>query len=112
VGDRVAAIGNGYGQGLGIGVGPVTGVNVTTAPSGDGSAEPMTGMIEARTDLRPGASGGAMVNMSGQVIGVNTATGVIPGTRTRTDTDTPSPSAKPWQWSASYWQPTSSARSP
>ena len=40
----------------------------------------MTGMIEARTDLRPGASGGAMVNTAGEVIGVDTGTGIAPGT--------------------------------
>jgi S1-C subfamily serine protease len=37
-------------------------------------------VIEARTDLRSGASGGAMVDMAGEVIGVNTANGIVPGT--------------------------------
>jgi S1-C subfamily serine protease len=82
VGDRVASIGNGYGYGLGIGAGPVTRVNVTTAPSGEGSSQLMTGMIEAHTDLRPGASGGAMVNTAGEVIGVDSGTGIAPGTTT------------------------------
>ena len=78
-GDRVASIGNGYGHGLGIGAGPVTRVNVTTAPSGEGSSQLMTGMIEVHTDLRPGASGG-MVNTAGEVIGVDTGTGIAPDT--------------------------------
>jgi S1-C subfamily serine protease len=82
VGDRVASIGNGYGQGLGIGARPVTRLGVTIASSSDGGTEPMPGMIEARTDLRAGASGGAMVNAAGEVIGIDTANGIIPGTGT------------------------------
>ena len=82
VGDRVASIGNGYGQGLGIGAGPVTRLGVTIAPSSDGGTEPILGMIEAHTDLRAGASGGAMVNTAGEVIGIDTANGIIPGTST------------------------------
>jgi S1-C subfamily serine protease len=78
--NRVASIGNGYGYGLGIGAGPVTRLNVTTSPSGEGSSQLMTGMIEAHTDLRPGASGGAMVNTAGEVIGVDTGTGTAPDT--------------------------------
>jgi len=81
VGDQVASIGNGYGKGLGIGAGPVTRLGVTIAPSSDGGIEPMIGMIEARTDLRAGASGGAMVNTAGEVIGIDTANGIVSGTR-------------------------------
>jgi len=81
VSDQVASIGNGYGEGLGIGIGPVTRLHLTIAV---GNARQMDGMIEARTDLRPGASGGAMVTTDGQVIGVNTSCGVAPDTETLT----------------------------
>ena len=79
--NRVASIGNGYGKGLGIGAGPVTRVSVTITSSGEAGSESMIEMIEARTDLRSGASGGAMVNTAGEVMGVNTANGIVPGTR-------------------------------
>lgn len=60
----------------------MTRVKVTVRSGGEIGSESTIAMIEARTDLRPGASGGPMVNAGGQVIGINTANGILPGTDT------------------------------
>jgi S1-C subfamily serine protease len=86
VGDPVVAIGNALGQGGAPSVteGRVTAVNQTiTASEGGGKAETLTGMIQEDATISPGDSGGALVNSSGQVIGMITA-GEAAGFRTTT----------------------------
>ena len=76
VGDPVAALGNALGQG---GTPSETSGNVTaldqsiTASAGQGSSEQLNGMIQMDAQISPGDSGGALVNSSGQVVGIVTA---------------------------------------
>jgi S1-C subfamily serine protease len=77
VGDPVIALGNTSGAGGTPSAVPgnVTGLNQTVEASDEltGSTETLTNMIQASTPIRPGDSGGPMVNSAGQVIGMNTA---------------------------------------
>jgi S1-C subfamily serine protease len=76
VGDPVVAIGNALGQGGAphVETGQITALDQTiTASEGGGSAETLDGMIESNAPIYEGDSGGALVNRSGQVIGMITA---------------------------------------
>ncbi|BBX24759.1 serine protease PepA [Mycolicibacter terrae] len=77
VGDPVVAMGNAGGQGGTPSAVPgnVIGLNQTVSAADEltGSTETLTNMIKADTAIRPGDSGGPMVNAAGQVIGMNTA---------------------------------------
>lgn len=77
VGDPVVAMGNagGHGGTPSAVPGRVTGLNQTVSAADEltGSTETLTNMIKADTAIRPGDSGGPMVNAAGQVIGMNTA---------------------------------------
>jgi S1-C subfamily serine protease len=75
-GDPVVALGNALGQG---GTPSETAGNVTalnqsiTASAGQGTSEQLSGMIQMSAQISPGDSGGAVVNSSGQVVGMITA---------------------------------------
>lgn len=77
IGDPVVAMGNAGGHGgTPSGVpGHVIGLNETVSAADEltGSSETLTNMIKADTAIRPGDSGGPMVNAGGQVVGMNTA---------------------------------------
>ncbi|MDD7812338.1 S1C family serine protease [Mycolicibacter sinensis] len=77
VGDPVVAMGNAGGQGGTPSAVPgnVIGLNQTVSAADEltGSTETLSNMIKADTAIRPGDSGGPMVNAAGQVIGMNTA---------------------------------------
>ena len=69
VGEQVVAIGNALGYGQSVTTGVVSALDRQLASS-DGS----TGTyIQTDAAINPGNSGGALVNMSGEVIGINTA---------------------------------------
>jgi S1-C subfamily serine protease len=88
VGDAIVAIGNALGQGgaPSVTTGNVTALNQTiTASEGGGSSEQLTGMIQSDAAIQPGDSGGAIVNSSGQVVGMITA-GDVQGFRSQTST--------------------------
>ena len=55
--------------------GTVTALNqsITASDEGDGTSEQLSGLIETNADIQPGDSGGALVNTSGQVLGIDTA---------------------------------------
>ncbi|HVC76643.1 MAG TPA: trypsin-like peptidase domain-containing protein [Candidatus Micrarchaeaceae archaeon] len=88
VGDPVVAIGNALGLG---GAPSVTTGNVTaldqsiTASEGGSNSEQLIGMIQSNAPIQPGDSGGAIVNSSGQVVGMITA-GDVQGFRSQTST--------------------------
>jgi S1-C subfamily serine protease len=76
VGASVTAIGNALGQGGAPHVtqGQITALDQTiTASEGGGSAETLDGLIQSDALIYEGDSGGALVNGSGQVIGMITA---------------------------------------
>jgi S1-C subfamily serine protease len=76
VGDAVVAVGNALGRG---GTPPATSGHVTaldqtiTASEGRQSSETLNGMIQSDAVIYQGDSGGALLNASGQVIGMITA---------------------------------------
>ena len=76
VGDTVLAIGNALGRGGAPNVtsGQITALDQTiTASSGGSSSETLNGMIQSDAVIYEGDSGGALVNSSGQVVGMITA---------------------------------------
>ncbi|WP_343601063.1 trypsin-like peptidase domain-containing protein [Mycobacterium sp.] len=77
VGDPIVSLGNAGGVGgtpSAVG-GQVTALNqtVSAADSLTGSTETLDGLIEVDAAIRPGDSGGPMVNAANQVVGMNTA---------------------------------------
>lgn len=76
-GQQVVAIGNALGQysnTVTSGIISGTGRTITASTSSNGSnAETLTDLIQTDASINEGNSGGPLVNMSGQVIGINTA---------------------------------------
>ena len=70
VGQWVMAIGNALGLGISATKGIVSAMNVTMSP---GQGETLTGLIQTDAAINPGNSGGPMVNLAGQVVGINSA---------------------------------------
>jgi S1-C subfamily serine protease len=77
VGQNVVGVGNAGGTGgtPSAAGGTVTALNqsITAQDQGDGTSEQLSGLIETNANIQAGDSGGALVNTSGQVIGVDTA---------------------------------------
>ncbi len=76
VGDPVVAIGNALGKGgtPSVSQGQVTRLDQqVTAGDGNGNQETLEGMIQINAPIQPGDSGGALVDSSGSIIGMNTA---------------------------------------
>lgn len=75
IGQRVIAIGNSLGQyDNTVTTGVVSAINRSvTAGAGSGVAEQLEGVIQTDAAINPGNSGGPLLNVLGQVIGINTA---------------------------------------
>lgn len=75
IGQQVIAIGNALGQYSNtVTSGIISGLGrPITANTNDGSTESLTDLIQTDASINEGNSGGPLVNMAGQVIGINTA---------------------------------------
>ncbi|MFO0704352.1 MAG: trypsin-like peptidase domain-containing protein [Candidatus Andersenbacteria bacterium] len=76
IGERVIAIGNAFGEFQNTVTTGVVSARNRTIQASDGIArvELLEGLIQTDAAINPGNSGGPLVNVAGQVIGVNTAT--------------------------------------
>lgn len=74
VGQRVIAIGNALGKFQNtVTTGVISGKGVSITASGGGRNETLQGLFQTDAAINPGNSGGPLVNIDGQVIGINTA---------------------------------------
>ena len=77
VGETVVGIGNAGGTGgtPSSAQGSITalGQSITAQDEGNGTSEQLTGLIQTDANIQPGDSGGALVDSSGQVVGMDTA---------------------------------------
>ncbi|MES2630423.1 MAG: trypsin-like peptidase domain-containing protein [Patescibacteria group bacterium] len=75
IGQQVVAIGNALGQYSNtVTSGIISGVGrPITAATANGQTESLTDLLQTDASINPGNSGGPLLNMSGQVIGINTA---------------------------------------
>ena len=74
VGEQVVAIGNALGYGQSVTTGIVSALNRSVQTGTDSTGKAVTAtFIQTDAAINPGNSGGALLNMSGEVIGVNTA---------------------------------------
>jgi putative serine protease PepD len=71
VGSVVAAIGNPFGLDGTFTTGVISGLDRTLSSSANG--RPIRGLLQTDTAVNPGNSGGALFNLQGEVIGINTA---------------------------------------
>lgn len=76
VGQTVIAVGNALGQyNNTVSIGIISGLNRTiTASDSNGTSETLNGIIQIDAAINPGNSGGPLVDLNGNVIGVNVAT--------------------------------------
>jgi putative serine protease PepD len=79
VGDQVIAVGAPLGLDSTVTLGIISALNRPVSPGG-GSEQSYINAIQTDAAINPGNSGGPLLNMSGQVIGVNTAIARVPGT--------------------------------
>jgi S1-C subfamily serine protease len=69
-GDDVVEVGFPFGLGASVSAGVVSGLNRTFKPA---EGPPLTGLIQFDAAANPGNSGGPLVNMAGEVLGIVTA---------------------------------------
>lgn len=76
LGETVIAIGNALGEySNSVSVGIISGLNRTLqAQDGSGKTETLSGVFQTDAAINPGNSGGPLVNIKGEVIGINVAT--------------------------------------
>ena len=70
VGEWVMAIGNALGLGISATKGIVSALDVTISPS---QGQTLSGLVQTDAAINPGNSGGPMVNLAGEVVGINSA---------------------------------------
>lgn len=73
-GQIAVAIGNSLGEFRNtVNVGVVSGIGRTIVASGGGATETLQNVIQTDASINPGNSGGPLLNLRGEVIGINTA---------------------------------------
>ena len=74
VGQTVIAIGNALGEfSNSVSKGVISGLSRSVLADGESGSEQLVGVIQTDASINPGNSGGPLLNISGQVIGINTA---------------------------------------
>lgn len=74
IGQTVIAIGNSLGEYLNtVTRGVISGINRIITASGRSGAEILEGVFQTDASINPGNSGGPLLDLAGQVIGINTA---------------------------------------
>ncbi len=74
IGQRVIAIGDSLGEYSNtVTTGIVSGIGRNVTAGGEGTSEQLEGVIQTDAAINPGNSGGPLLDIQGQVIGVNTA---------------------------------------
>ncbi len=74
IGEQVVAIGNSLGEYQNtVTHGIVSGIGRSITAGGSGGSEQLEGVIQTDAAINPGNSGGPLLNLAGQVIGINTA---------------------------------------
>lgn len=74
IGQSIIAIGNALGEFRNtVSVGVISGLKRSIVASGTGSSEQLENVIQTDTAINPGNSGGPLLNMKGEVIGINVA---------------------------------------
>lgn len=74
LGQTSIAIGNALGEFRNtVSVGVISGLARTVVASGGGQSERISGVLQTDSAINPGNSGGPLLNLRGQVIGINTA---------------------------------------
>jgi len=74
LGQKVIAIGNSLGEFRNtVTTGVVSGIGRDIVAGGIGSTEKLEGVIQTDAAINPGNSGGPLINLEGEVIGINTA---------------------------------------
>jgi S1-C subfamily serine protease len=74
IGQTVVAIGNALGEFRNtVSVGVISGLGRTITASGGGISETLEDVVQTDAAINPGNSGGPLLNLRGEVIGVNTA---------------------------------------
>ncbi len=80
VGDPVIAVGAPLGLDSTVTTGIVSALNRPVSPGGDGGSKSFINAIQTDAAINPGNSGGPLLDMRGQVIGVNAAIAQLPST--------------------------------
>jgi serine protease Do len=76
VGQFVEAIGNALGQfnnSVSLGIVSATNRSISASDSSSTKSESLTGLIQTDATINPGNSGGPLINLEGQVVGIDTA---------------------------------------
>lgn len=74
IGQQVVAIGNSLGEYQNtVTTGIISGIGRSITAGGAGLSEQLEGVIQTDAAINPGNSGGPLLNLAGQVIGINTA---------------------------------------